>query len=172
MYRIIIRYKHLFWMYKKCIVHVYNIPYSAIQRAICIIQQLQSFGILTLIHASIWWMWNNFQSFICEKERIWGNGTRQHTMIQNASLGGHLYVQPPHCWTQHYNAGQSVFSICHAWKSITLICDFFHILCMCIYMYQYFSTKSNKYTRFVIKIKGVYPLMSSCLLIFHFFTAG
>jgi hypothetical protein len=35
-------------------------------------------------------MWNNFQSFICEKERIWGNGTKtahnhpmQHTHKHN-----------------------------------------------------------------------------------------
>jgi len=55
----------------------------AIHRAICMIQYLQPFGILTLIHASIWWMWNNFQSFICEKERIWDSGTKtvqQHPM--------------------------------------------------------------------------------------------
>jgi hypothetical protein len=48
----------------------------AIHRAICIIQHLQSFGILILIHVSIWWMWNNFQSFICEKVQIWDNGTK------------------------------------------------------------------------------------------------
>ena len=47
-------------------------------------------------------------------------------------------------------------------RAITLICDFFHILCMCIYMYQYFSTKSNKYTRLLGKSIRFSKCISLC----------
>jgi hypothetical protein len=68
--------------------HIYQ---CAIHRAICIIQHLQSFGILTLIHVSIWWMWNNFQSFICEKERIWDKGTKT---VHNHSMQHYIVIIP------------------------------------------------------------------------------
>jgi hypothetical protein len=86
----------------------------AIHRAICMIQHLQSIGILTLIHASIWCMWNNFQSFICEKERIWDNGTKtvpypmqhSHTKIcsmkQLFELSSLMIKISLEFWTQKY----------------------------------------------------------------------
>ena len=117
----------------------------AIHRAICMIQHLQSFGILTLIHTSIWWMWNNFQSFICETERIWDKGTKtvhnhpmQHTHTQLFSMK-QLYELSSlkikislEIWTQKYmpysqgvqlisdnNPVHSVFVFCYNTNFIT-----------------------------------------------------
>ena len=49
--------------------------------------------------ASIWWMWNNFQSFIREKERMWNNGTKtvQNHPMQHTHT--HKYVQ----WNNYLN---------------------------------------------------------------------